>query len=146
MISGLETVQRKMGINRVIDLSATPFFLKGSGYREGTLFPWVVSDFSLMDAIECGIVKLPRVPVADNIPGADVPIFRNLWENIRRDMPKKGRGKSADLDPLSLPTKLQTALESLYGHYKKTFELWQQSNIGVPPALLWCVIIPPPPS
>ena len=46
----------------VYDLSATPFFLRGSGYREGTLFPWAVSDFSLMDAIECGIVKLPRVP------------------------------------------------------------------------------------
>jgi hypothetical protein len=56
---------------RVIDLSATPFFLRGSGYAEGTLFPWTMSDFSLMDAIECGIVKLPRVPVADNIPGAE---------------------------------------------------------------------------
>ena len=49
------------------------FSLSGSGWAEGTLFPWTVSDFSLIDAIECGIVKLPRVPVADNIPGADVP-------------------------------------------------------------------------
>ena len=57
----------------VYDLSATPFFLRGSGYAEGTLFPWTVSDFSLMDAIECGIVKLPRVPTADNIPDADFP-------------------------------------------------------------------------
>jgi len=65
------------------DLSATPFFLSGSGYNEGTLFSWTMSDFSLMDAIECGIVKLPRVPVADNIPGSDVPKFRNLWEHIR---------------------------------------------------------------
>ncbi len=45
-----------------------------------------------MDAIECGIVKLPRVPVADNIPGDDMPMFRNLWEHIGKDMPKKGRG------------------------------------------------------
>ncbi|HNB45784.1 MAG TPA: DEAD/DEAH box helicase family protein, partial [Burkholderiaceae bacterium] len=59
-ISGLEAVGRKLGINRVVDLSATPFFLAGSGYIEGTLFPWTLSDFSLMDAIECGIVKLPR--------------------------------------------------------------------------------------
>ena len=59
-ISGLETVQAKLGIAQTIDLSATPFFLRGSGYREGTLFPWTVSDFSLMDAIESGIVKLPR--------------------------------------------------------------------------------------
>ncbi|MGH8534528.1 MAG: DEAD/DEAH box helicase family protein, partial [Gammaproteobacteria bacterium] len=62
-ISGLEAVNRKLGVARVIDLSATPFFLRGSGYAEGTLFPWTMSDFSLMDAIECGIVKLPRVPV-----------------------------------------------------------------------------------
>ena len=67
-ISGLEAVKRRVGASQVIDLSATPFFLRGSGYAEGTLFPWTVSDFSLMDAIECGIVKLPRVPVADDVP------------------------------------------------------------------------------
>src|SRR5206468_8213430 len=99
-ISGLEAVSRKLGISRVMDLSATPFFLRGSGYAEGTLFPWTMSDFSLMDAIECGIVKLPRVPVADNIPGGEMPKFRNLWEYIRTRMPRKGRGKSEGLDPL----------------------------------------------
>jgi type III restriction enzyme len=91
-----------------------------------------MSDFSPMDAIECGIVKLPRVPVADNIPGGDVPMFRNLWENIRKDMPKKGRGKAKDLDPLNLPTRLHTALQALYGHYEKTFHLWEQEGIKVP--------------
>ena len=121
-ISGLEAVGRKIGLTRVIDLSATPFFLRGSGYAEGTLFPWTMSDFSLMDAIECGIVKLPRVPVADNIPGGDMPKFRNLWDHIRKDMPKKGRGKSSNLDPLQIPVTLQTALEALYGHYEKTLQ------------------------
>ena len=67
---------------------------------KGTLFPWTMSDFSLMDAIECGIVKLPRVPVADNIPGDEMPMYRNLWEHIRKKMPKKGRGKAETLDPL----------------------------------------------
>lgn len=135
-ISGIEIVSRKLGVNRIVDLSATPFFLRGSGYAEGTLFPWTMSDFSLMDAIECGIVKLPRVPVADNIPGGEVPVFRNLWENIRKDMPKKGRGKAGDLDPLKLPTRLQTALEALYGHYEKTFNLWRETGINVPPCFI----------
>ena len=135
-ISGLEAVQRKLGLQRVIDLSATPFFLRGSGYAEGTLFPWTASDFSLMDAIESGIVKLPRVPVADNIPGADMPKFRNLWEHIRAKMPKRGRGKAGRLDPLSLPVELQTALEALYGHYEKTFELWAKAGIEVPPCFI----------
>ena len=135
-ISGLEIVGKKLGINRVIDLSATPFFLRGSGYVEGTLFHWTMNDFSLMDAIECGIVKLPRVPVADNIPGADTPKFRNLWEHIRKRMPRKGRGKTKSLDPLTLPVELQTALEALYGHYRKTFDLWQQAGISVPPCFI----------
>src|SRR2546427_803479 len=135
-ISGLEVVTRKLGVTRVIDLSATPFFLRGSGYAEGTLFPWTMSDFSLMDAIECGIVKLPRVPVADNIPGEEMPMFRNLWEHIRTKMPKKGRGKAKELDPLSLPPQLQTALEALYGHYEKTYGLWEKAGIRVPPCFI----------
>ena len=81
-----------------------------------------------MDAIECGIVKLPRVPVADNIPGGEMPKFRNLWEHIRPKMPKRGRGKAGGLDPLSLPVELQTALQALYGHYEQTFELWEQGR------------------
>lgn len=135
-INGLEAVKRKIGVQRILDLSATPFFLRGSGYAEGTLFPWVMSDFSLMDAIECGIVKLPRVPVADNSPGAEVPIFRELWTNIRKLMPKKGRGKADGLDPLSLPTPLYTALDALYGHYKETFEKWQEVGYRVPPCFI----------
>lgn len=135
-ISGLEAVSSKLGVSRIIDLSATPFFLRGSGYAEGTLFPWTMTDFSLMDAIECGIVKLPRVPIADNIPGEEMPVYRKLWEHIRKDMPKKGRGKAKYLDPLKLPTKLQTALQSLYGHYEKTFHLWQDAGIRVPPCFI----------
>ncbi|MDE0211505.1 MAG: DEAD/DEAH box helicase family protein, partial [Boseongicola sp.] len=135
-ISGLEAVGRKLGLARVIDLSATPFFLRGSGYAEGTLFPWTMSDFSLMDAIECGIVKLPRVPVADNIPGGEMPKFRDLWKHIRTDMPKKGRGKASGLDPLQIPVQLQTALQALYGHYEKTHKLWQEAGIDVPPCFI----------
>lgn len=135
-ISGLEAVNRKLGLVGVIDLSATPFFLRGSGYAEGTLFPWTMNDFSLMDAIECGIVKLPRVPVADNIPGGEMPRFRELWKHIGPKMPKKGRGKSKSLDPLSIPVELQTALEALYGHYAKTYDLWQKSGIKVPPCFI----------
>jgi type III restriction enzyme len=135
-ISGLEAVNRKLGVTRIMDLSATPFFLSGSGYAEGTLFPWTMSDFSLMDAIECGIVKLPRVPVAENIPGNEMPVYRNLWEHIRKDMPKSSRGKGNALDPLKLPTRLQTALQALYGHYEQTFNLWKKNGISVPPCFI----------
>jgi type III restriction enzyme len=89
-----------------------------------------------MDAIECGIVKLPRVPIADNIPGGDMPKFRELWKHVGPKMPKKGRGKSGELDPLSLPAELQTALEALYGHYAKTSALWEEAGIAVPPVFI----------
>jgi type III restriction enzyme len=139
-ISGLEAVNRQLGISHVYDLSATPFFLRGSGYREGALFGWTMSDFSLMDAIECGIVKLPRVPVADNVPGGDTPKFRNLWEELKkgpRQLPKKGRGASGKtLDPLDLPTLLVSAIDALYGHYQKTFDAWQEAKIAVPPVFI----------
>ena len=95
-----------------------------------------MSDFSLMDAIESGIVKLPRVPVADNVPGADMPRFRDLWQHIGPKMPKKGRGKAGTLDPLSLPLDLKSALDALYGHYERVFEEWGKAGIVVPPCFI----------
>ncbi len=71
-----------------------------------------MSDFSLMDAIECGIVKLPRVPVADNIPGADMPDVPQPLGTHPQEMPKKGRGKAGELDPLNLPTQLADGARS----------------------------------
>ncbi len=132
-INGLEAFKRKLGVRAVYDLSATPFFLSGSGWAEGTLFPWTVSDFSLVDAIECGIVKLPRVPVADNIPGADMPIFRDLWKHIGKDMPKKGKQVG---DPLEIPDILKTALHALYKHYEETYEEWERAGIEIPPVFI----------
>jgi type III restriction enzyme len=137
-ISGLEALKRKVGVRTVFDLSATPFFLRGSGYKEGTLFPWTVSDFSLMDAIECGIVKLPRIPVADNSVTGEAPIYRELWKHIGKRMPKKGAGKSGDLDPLaaSFPAELQTALYALYSHYAETYEVWKKAGLDTPPVFI----------
>ncbi|WP_369126386.1 BPTD_3080 family restriction endonuclease [Roseovarius nitratireducens] len=133
-ISGIEAAKRKLGLQAVYDLSATPFFLSGSGWPEGVLFPWVVSDFSLMDAIECGIVKLPRVPVADNVPGQPEPLYRNLWKAIGKKMPKKARGTPPD--PQKLPIELKSAIDALYGHYEKTFKLWQDERVGIPPVFI----------
>jgi type III restriction enzyme len=80
--------------------------------------------------------KLPRVPVAQNIPGDEMPMYRDLWKHIGSQMPKAGRGKAGGLNPLALPPPLMTALDSLYGHYAKTFELWQKAGIKVPPCFI----------
>ena len=127
-ISGLEAVKRKTGIKAIYDLSATPFFLRGSGYPEGTLFPWVVSDFSLIDAIECGIVKVPRVPVSDDAMIGELPTYRNIWIHIREHLPKKGRGtKDESGGECKLPVELEGALHSLYGNYEKYYRKWEQN-------------------
>jgi type III restriction enzyme len=127
-ISGIEAVKAKIGLKVIYDLSATPFFLRGSGYPEGTLFPWVVSDFSLIDSIEAGIVKVPRVPVADDSMVGEQPTYRDLWLRIREHLPKKGR-KAGDLssEP-KLPVELQGALHSLYSNYEKYFHLWENNS------------------
>jgi type III restriction enzyme len=121
-ISGIEAVKAKIGVKAIYDLSATPFFLRGSGYPEGTLFPWVASDFSLIDAIEAGIVKVPRVPVADDSMTGDQPTYRDLWLRIREDLPDEVGGEP------KLPVELQGALHSLYGNYEKYYRLWEQNT------------------
>ena len=83
---GLRAIQKKVGIKAVYDLSATPYYLRGSGYNEGYIFPWTVSDFSLMDAIESGIVKVPRIPVDDDAAG-DVAVYRQLWDYVGAGAP-----------------------------------------------------------
>ena len=126
-ISGIEAVKSKIGVKAIYDLSATPFFLRGSGYSEGTLFPWVVSDFSLIDAIEAGIVKVPRVPVADDSMTGDQPTYRDLWLRIREHLPKKGRKTEDAGGEPRLPLELQGALLSLYGNYEKYYRLWEKN-------------------
>ena len=127
-ITGLEAVKARLGLKVIYDLSATPFFLRGSGYAEGTLFPWVVSDFSLIDAIECGIVKVPRVPVADDSMAGEQPTYRDLWLRIREDLPRKGRKSEAVSGEPKLPLELQGALHSLYSNYEKYYRLWEEAT------------------
>jgi len=129
-ISGLEAVQAKLGIKAAYDLSATPFFLRGSGYPEGTLFPWVVSDFSLIDAIESGIVKVPRVPVADDSMTGEQPTYRELWTRIREHLPRKGRRTEAVSGEPKPPAELEGALRSLYANYEKFFNIWQDDAVA----------------
>jgi type III restriction enzyme len=128
-LTGLEAVHETIGVRTVYDLSATPFYLRGSGYPEGTLFPWVVSDFSLIDAIESGIVKVPRVPVAASAV-TDGPTYRDLWGRIRGSLPRKGRRGDPTAGPPQLPKELEEALHSLYSLYEKQYREWEQEADG----------------
>jgi len=131
--NGLRAINERLGgkgetggVKAVYDLSATPSFLSGSGYREGTLFPWVVSDFSLVEAIESGIVKIPRVPVDDNANTPNVQ-FLNLWPGIKDGLPKKSR-KEGTVTPDQMPGLLEGAINALYDSYAKAFTAWENSD------------------
>ncbi len=134
---GLTHVQKRLGIKTIYDLSATPFFLRGSGYGEGTIFPWVVSDFSLVDAIESGIVKIPRVPVSDNTQDPDGTINRLIWENVRDALPTHSKVKAEDMqgEPV-LPEELEAALLSLYNDYKARYQQWETHKTTMPPVMI----------
>ena len=118
-------------LQQVYDLSATPYYLKGSGYPEYSLFPWVVSDFGLVDAIESGLVKIPFLPAYDNTTDLDEPKLRNIYECIKDKLPKRGlraqkkKDKEDNVDTSllnvqapNLPTLLNTALEQFVKDYE----------------------------
>ncbi len=116
-------------LQHVYDLSATPYHLPGSGYEAYSLFPWTVSDFGLVDAIESGLVKIPFLPSSDNSHGLDEPKLRNIYDHISRDLPSKGQrrtrreareeGKASAVDPQpNLPALLTVALEQFVKDYE----------------------------
>jgi len=135
-VSGLDRIARARGINFCADFSATPFYIKGSGYEEGAPFPWIVSDFSLVDAIESGIVKIPRVPVDDNT-GALIPKYFRLWEHINQQLSASERQTARRrAKPESVLRQAEGALATLASEWKKTFEEFQRTGSAVPPVMI----------
>ena len=98
-IDGLDRVHRLRGILRAIEASATPMYPASFKGRAWTPFEWIICDFALIDAIESGLVKIPRTPTADDA-GEAVPKYRNLWEHIRRTLPRRSQAE-AESHPLT---------------------------------------------
>jgi type III restriction enzyme len=135
-VSGLDRIHAVRGINFCADFSATPFYIKGSGYPEGEPFPWIVSDFGLVDAIESGIVKIPSVPVDDNT-GAPIPKYFRLWEHINQQLPASERQTARRrAKPESVLREAEGALAMLASEWKKTFEEFQRAGSPVPPVMI----------
>lgn len=132
--------QRKPGILMCVDLSATPFHIKGSGYPEGSPFPWLVSDFGLVDAIESGIVKIPRLPVSDTTGRPDPKYFK-LWQTIRENL-DPGEflpGKAKKPKPDVVYREAEGALQQIAGQWVERFKYIREATPGqdqIPPALI----------
>lgn len=134
-LEGLSLIDQARGINRAIDFSATPYYLSGSGHAEGEPFGWIASDFSLLDAIESGIVKVPRVPVDDN-SGDPLPRYLDLWEEIKGKLPKRVRGAGSLTREDRLLPEIEGALATIASQWKQEFERWKSEGRLVPPALI----------
>ena len=125
--SGLRELTKRFKVQNIYDLSATPYYLQGSGYEPYSLFPWVVSDFGLIEAIEAGLVKIPFLPESDNSQELSQPILRNLYEHVKDQLPKKGRktkkrdaraeGEKLIEEKPNIPTLIKQALDMFYNHY-----------------------------
>ena len=139
-VQGLDKINLSCGVKFCVDLSATPFYIKGSGHPEGSPFPWLVSDFSLVDAIESGIVKIPRLPV-DDTAGRPEPRYFRLWKTINDELQpgEKLPGKAGKPKPEVIWEKAESALQTLAGQYKERFEYIEESSEGqdkTPPAMI----------
>lgn len=124
--SGLRELAQRYQLTAVYDLSATPYYLQGSGYKPYTLFPWIVTDFGLVEAIESGLVKIPYLPEKDDTQQLDMPVLRNLYEHVREHLPKMGKATErkekgtayVERKP-DLPQLLTAALDQLVAHYEE---------------------------
>lgn len=129
--TGLREIAARFKVNAIYDLSATPYYLRGSGYEPYSLFPWIVSDFGLVDAIESGLVKIPLLPESDTSQELTVPVLRNLYDHVRDQLPRAGRatlrararerGEQFVEQAPNLPLLVKTALSQFYEHYEKDF-------------------------
>jgi type III restriction enzyme len=128
-----------------VDLSATPFYLGNSGYPEGSPFPWLINDFGLVDAIECGIVKVPRMPVKDDADRKDEvgrpdPKYFRLWHYItERELQPGDYIRRGQPKPDSIYKYAEPALAMLAGQWKIQFNKYREDAAGkpfVPPVMI----------
>ena len=134
-IDGLERIHRHRQILRAIDLSATPMFPGIFRERAWTPFEWIISDFALVDAIEAGLVKIPRTPTADDA-GESVPKYRNLWASIKDTLPKRNQGEDDKHPLMDYLAEADGPLKQLAAAWEETFEAWREAARPVPPVMV----------
>lgn len=126
-IEGLDRINKALGgrgngIRLCVDLSATPFYIQGSGNEVGRPFPWVVSDFSLLEAIEAGLVKIPQLPTEDG-SGDEVPRYFNVWRWVQKRAQDDGH-----IGPVTVAEVMRYAtapIVTLAVSWRETMAVWK---------------------
>ena len=135
-VDGLDRIHKKRGINFCVDLSATPYFLGRVGRETNRPFPWVVSDFGLMDAIESGLVKIPQLAIRDTT-GADIPGYFNIWQWIIPKLtPAERGGRRANPRTDAILKYADHPIRMLAGLWERELEDWRQRGEDRPPVFI----------
>jgi type III restriction enzyme len=121
----LERLAKITRVSLVVDTSATPWYGTGSAKPEGTLFEWLISDFSVYDAFESGLVKVVRLPEVEG----QGPVFLDLWDRVRE--------AKTEIEYISA---CKEAIAALYSSWGDDFEKWANTfpmlRVGPQPVML----------
>jgi len=130
-VEGLDRVNKLRGINFCLDLSATPYYLGRMGRMTGRPFPWVVSDFGLIDAIESGLVKIPQLALSDT-SGQERPDYFNIWDWIveKKLTPVEKGGRRGSPRPEAILKYAHAPMALLAGQWRLEFERWRAQHDG----------------
>jgi type III restriction enzyme len=133
-VGGLDRIHRARGILMCYDLTATPFAPTGRKSGEDTLFPWVVSDFGLNDAIEAGLVKTPRVVVRDD--GEQTSKYKSKFYHIYTD-PEVKTDLNRKVEPhIPLPDLVGVGYYFLGKDWLETVKKWQEEGRRETPVMI----------
>ncbi|MCB0536614.1 MAG: DEAD/DEAH box helicase family protein [Bacteroidetes bacterium] len=133
-VGGLDRINRARGILRCFDLSATPFAPSGKKASEEALFPWIVSDFGLNDAIEAGLVKTPRVVVRDD-GNVDKDLRSRLYHIYMDETVKDDINQKVD-ESTPLPDLIRNAYLLLGKDWQATKDDWEKAGYKIPPVMI----------
>jgi type III restriction enzyme len=135
-VDGLDRIHKHRRINFCVDLSATPYFLARAGEDTNRIFPWVVSDFGLTDAIESGLVKIPQLAVSDPT-GEDQAAYFNIWRWIMGQLSAGERGgKRANPKPEAVLRFAETPIRLLAESWEQERQEWDASDEERPPVFI----------
>ena len=138
-VGGLDKIHRSRGILQCFDLSATPFAPSGKQASEEALFPWIVSDFGLNDAIESGLVKTPRVVIRDDGSPSARDFRSKLYHIYTANV--EGAKISDDLnqkvdETIPLPDLVKNAYILLGKDWKTVYDSWKNKSPFIPPVMI----------
>lgn len=134
-VGGLDRINKTRNILRCFDLSATPFTPSGKRASEEALFPWIISDFGLNDAIESGLVKTPRVVIRDDGMPTSKDLRSRLYHIYMDETVKDDINQKVE-ESTPLPDLIKNAYLLLGNDWKATKNAWEKGGYNVPPVMI----------